>query len=135
MFQTALALIQNEAREYLLVKHAYDSRWYSAPGGGVEAGESPQMAVIRELREELGVEIALKYLVGMYEVNWGSRATLVYLFACEIIHGEIRINQEIESSAWFTPEQMPEHVNPLGKYLVEDVINKSRGVTRSIKIT
>jgi mutator protein MutT len=136
MFQTALALIQNEAREYLLVKHAYDSRWYSAPGGGVEAGESPQTAVIRELREELGVEITRDYLVGMYEVDWGSRTTLVYLFACKITGGEPRINQpeEIESFAWFTPDQMPEHTNPLGKYLIEDVIGKARGVTRSIKI-
>lgn len=136
MFQTALALIQNEAREYLLVKHAYDSRWYSAPGGGVEAGESPQTAVIRELREELGVEIALKYLVGMYEVDWGSRTTLVYLFACEIVTGEPRINQpeEIESFAWFSPEQMPKHVNPLGRYLIEDVIGEARGLTRFIKI-
>jgi 8-oxo-dGTP diphosphatase len=136
MFQTALALIQNEAREYLLVKHAYDSRWYSAPGGGVEAGESPQTAVIRELREELGVEIAVRFLVGIYEVDWGSSTTLVYLFDCEIISGELRINQpeEIESFAWFTPEQMPQHVNPLGKYLIEDVMNEARGVTRSIKI-
>jgi 8-oxo-dGTP diphosphatase len=136
MFQTALALIQNKAREYLLVKHAYDSCWYSAPGGGVEAGESPQAAVIRELREELGVEIALEYLVGIYEVNWGSRTTLVYLFACKITDGKIRINQpeEIESFAWFTPEQMPENVNPLGRYLIEDVMNEARGVTRSIKI-
>jgi 8-oxo-dGTP diphosphatase len=136
MFQTALALIQNEAREYLLVKHAYDSRWYSAPGGGVEAGESPQAAVIRELREELGVEIALEYLVGIYEVDWGSRTTLVYLFACKIVGGEPQINQpdEIELFAWFTPEQMPEHVNPLGKYLINDVINEARGVTRSIKV-
>jgi mutator protein MutT len=136
MFQTALALIQNNAREYLLVKHAYDSRWYSAPGGGVEAGESPQTAVIRELREELGVEITLEYLVGIYEVDWGPRTTLVYLFACKIVSGEPRINQpeEIESFAWFTPDQMPEHVNPLGKYLIEDVINEARGVTRFIKI-
>jgi 8-oxo-dGTP diphosphatase len=136
MFQTALALIQNEARAYLLVKHAYDSRWYSAPGGGVEAGESPKTAVIRELREELGVEIAVNYLVGMYEVDWGPRTTLVYLFACEIIGGDLRINQpeEIESFAWFTPKQMPQHVNPLGKYLIGDVIGNTRGVTRSIKI-
>ena len=101
MFQTALALIQNEAREYLFVKHAYDAHWYSAPGGGVEAGESPQTAVIREVREELGVEVEVKHLVGMYEVDWGPRTTLVYLFACEIIGGDIRINQpeEIESFA------------------------------------
>lgn len=136
MFQTALALIQNEAREYLLVKHAYDSRWYSAPGGGVEAGESPQTAVIREVHEELGVEVKVKHLVGMYEVDWGPRTTLVYLFACQITAGEIRINQpeEINSFTWFTPDKMPEHVNPLGNYLVEDVMNEARGVTRSIKI-
>ena len=136
MFQTALALIQNEAREYLFVKHAYDAHWYSAPGGGVEAGESPQTAVIREVREELGVEVEVKHLVGMYEVDWGPRTTLVYLFACEIIGGDIRINQpeEIESFAWFASDRMPEHTNPLGKYLVEDVIGEARGVTRSIKI-
>jgi mutator protein MutT len=136
MRQSALALIQNENQEYLFVKHAYDAQWYSAPGGTVERGESPQTAAVREVQEELGVDIRVDYLIGLYEVNWGTFTTTVFLFSCTITNGKLKINQpeEIASFNWFGPQDMPSHTNPLGKYLIEDVLEQSRGVTRSIKI-
>ncbi len=56
MFQAgAFATIFNEFGEVLLC-HRRDMDLWNAPGGRVEAGESPWEAVVREIREETGVE-------------------------------------------------------------------------------
>lgn len=94
MRQSALALIFNGSGEFLLVRQAYGPRWWSAPGGTVEAEETPQEAVIREVREELGVEVKVEYLTGLYDVDWGNLGfgkNVVYVFACQVV-GELCIN-------------------------------------------
>lgn len=53
------ALIFNEENELLIVKPSYKDHW-SIPGGVVEENESPQTACIREVMEEVGIE--LKYV-------------------------------------------------------------------------
>lgn len=60
------ALIRDEGGRILLVDPNYKPGW-DLPGGMVEADESPRAALRRELREELGVEIALG---GMLVVDW-----------------------------------------------------------------
>lgn len=40
------------------------SRWYFTPGGGIDAGESPREAAVRELREETGLQVTASDLIG-----------------------------------------------------------------------
>jgi 8-oxo-dGTP diphosphatase len=57
------------------------------PGGKVEAGEMPEIALLRELREELGVEVIVER--GMTEVPWDYPAVAIRLlpFVCRISQG------------------------------------------------
>ena len=50
------ALIFNEKEEFIIVEPSYKSDW-EIPGGGIEKNESPQEALIREIKEELGVDL------------------------------------------------------------------------------
>jgi ADP-ribose pyrophosphatase YjhB (NUDIX family) len=76
----AIAIAEDEQSRVLLVRHSYTRGW-ALPGGGVNHGEPPESAVIRELREEVGlVTFAPPELFGLYtrKVAWFSNVNAVY---------------------------------------------------------
>lgn len=50
----------------MLVRQNYGQGYWSLPGGKMEAGESIDQAAIREVKEETGLDIRLKRVVGLY---------------------------------------------------------------------
>jgi len=58
----AKVIVRSDTGRVLLAKSSYKKSW-QMPGGGVEDGEGPEEAVVREAREELGLEIALDSLM------------------------------------------------------------------------
>ena len=57
--------IFNDKGEVLLQKRADSNQW-GFPGGAVELGETPQMAAIREVKEETGLDVEVGDLIGIY---------------------------------------------------------------------
>ena len=60
-FSSAAVLIENEQGELLIVKAGYKDHW-SLPGGIVDAGESPLEAAVREVKEEVDIQVDPKDL-------------------------------------------------------------------------
>ena len=60
-FSSAAVLIENEQGELLIVKASYKDHW-SLPGGIVDAGESPLEAAVREVKEEVDIQVDPKDL-------------------------------------------------------------------------
>ena len=93
------ALFLNERQEILIVKPAYREFWL-LPGGVVEDGESPRQACMREIREELGVEVWVdKLLCVDYKVQQEARAEgMEFVFfggiVGEQIIGQIQVQAE-----------------------------------------
>ncbi len=50
----------------VLFCHRRDCDFWNLPGGGVESGEAPWQAVVREVREEVGLEVEVVRLAGLY---------------------------------------------------------------------
>ncbi|WP_212935750.1 NUDIX domain-containing protein [Bacillus hominis] len=89
--------------EKLLVAE-YIGHHYFLPGGHVETGESAENALIRELREELGVTCSIKQFLGVIENQWKTKETL---------HHEINHIFEIDSNELksdFTPISKESHL-------------------------
>jgi len=63
---TVAAVVEHEGQFLLVEEYASRQRVLSQPGGHIEAGESPEQAVIRETLEESGCDVACGDLVGVY---------------------------------------------------------------------
>lgn len=75
------------------------------PGGKLEAGEKPQDALKREIREELEVEIEVGELFDLVEYDYPTFHLKMYCFLCTIVSGEI-VLVEHEAAKWLTKETL-----------------------------
>jgi 8-oxo-dGTP diphosphatase len=71
------------------------------PGGKVEPGETPQAALVRECREELGIEIEVGALVGEVDIAIGRLA----VYRCLLLSGTPTADEHSELR-WLTPDQL-----------------------------
>jgi len=91
------AAIFNENGEILLMERSDGSGW-CLPCGWVEPNEKPVEAVTREVREETGLEIEVKQLVGVFtrmpsEKN-GPHTMIAVVHLCDVIGGELTLSHE-----------------------------------------
>ena len=103
---TAGALIFNDAGEVLLLKHRFraGSGW-GIPGGFLEAGEQPEEALRRELREEVGLEITEVELFTSRTFKKPRQVEI--LFRC---HANANVKPqtiEVERAEWFSTYSLP----------------------------
>lgn len=63
---TVAAVIENDGQFLLVEEHSSGRRVLSQPGGHIEAGESPEQAVVREVLEETACDVTCSELVGVY---------------------------------------------------------------------
>lgn len=77
----------------------------SFPGGKVEAGETPQQALIREIKEELDVKIKVGELIDTIEYDYPDFHLSMDCFWCTVVDGEI-ILKEAEASKWLNKDEL-----------------------------
>lgn len=75
------------------------------PGGKVEAGETPQQALIREIKEELDVKIKVGELIDTIEYDYPDFHLSMDCFWCTVVDGEI-ILKKAEASKWLNKDEL-----------------------------
>jgi ADP-ribose pyrophosphatase YjhB (NUDIX family) len=111
----SVIVVDDHAR-VLLVRHTGARDGWAVPGGGVDIGESPAQAAVREIREETGLRISglrlLDVLGGTdYEVTYPNGDRVAYVTAvyqAGIADGIPAPDlEEISELGWFTAAQLP----------------------------
>lgn len=92
----AVIIIDNKL---LTLKYIYsETTIYAIPGGNLEFGEKLEEALIRELQEEIGLEIEVQNLLFLAEVHQPNKDTLHCVFNSKIVSGTPLLNPS-ETSA------------------------------------
>ncbi|KGM12072.1 NUDIX hydrolase [Cellulomonas carbonis] len=114
---TSAVVVDDEAR-ILLGRRADNGRW-AVPSGILEPGEEPAVAVVREVREETGIDVEVLALTavsttGLVEYPNGDRAHyLDTCFWCRPVGGTLAIgDDESTDLGWFAQDALPEPLNP-----------------------
>ncbi|MGW4071663.1 NUDIX hydrolase [Nocardia grenadensis] len=107
------ALVQDEQGRILLIRRS-DNGKYSVPGGGLEAGETVTQAVVREVREETGIDVEVTELVGVFSNpehiiaydNGEVRQEFSICFRAQPIGGDLRTSDESTEVEWVQPTEL-----------------------------
>lgn len=75
------------------------------PGGKIEAGETPQEALLREIKEELEIEIAVGELIDTIEYDYPTFHLSMDCFWTEIVSGDL-VLREHAAAKWLTKEEL-----------------------------
>jgi 8-oxo-dGTP diphosphatase len=97
------AAIVDMGGQLLAVRRRDNGRW-EPPGGILELHETIQAGLVREVREETGLEVEPQVLSGVYKNM--HRGIVALVFRCRIIGGEPRPTQEAEQVSWLSPEEV-----------------------------
>lgn len=112
---SAVALIDDRGRVLLAQRPAGKSMagLWEFPGGKVEAGETPEAALVRELAEELGIQVAEGDLAPLTFASHGYERfhLLMPVYACRQWSGEAQ-GREGQTLAWVSAERLVEYSMP-----------------------
>ena len=75
------------------------------PGGKIEAGETPQHAVVREIREELDATVRVGDLIDTIEYDYPAFHLSMDCYWCTVKHGHL-VLLEHEASKWLSAEEL-----------------------------
>ena len=110
-----------------LIRHTYAPGWHF-PGGGVERGETMYQALVKELREEAGIELnSPAALFGIYANNRESARDHVALFVTRHWH-QVSLSlptREIAELGFFDPSGLPQGTTAATRRRIEEITSKA----------
>jgi 8-oxo-dGTP pyrophosphatase MutT (NUDIX family) len=109
------AAIFDDQGRVLLMLRTDNQRW-CMPGGMAEVGETSEQSVIREVREETGLEVKILELVGVFTAlparNNNIQTLMISLYLCGIVGGTLRSSHEDLGLQFWNLEDVPSWSGP-----------------------
>ena len=96
--------------------------WWEFPGGKMEAGETPEEALVREIREELSAEISVDQFLCTVEYDYPQFHLTMHCYICSLLTESLHLNEH-EAARWLKNNEL-DSVKwlPADKIIVEQLI-------------
>jgi 8-oxo-dGTP pyrophosphatase MutT (NUDIX family) len=119
------AVVEDENGHVLLVRHTYLPGWH-LPGGGVDPGEPPADAIIRELKEEIGLtESSPPELMGIFTRRLVWIGNVIALYRVRNVKYNFKRNVEIVEMKFVDPANLPDGIAPGTKRRLLELANNA----------
>ena len=79
--------------------------WWEFPGGKMEAGEMPEEALKREIREELSTEIRVDELISTVEYDYPKFHLTMHCYLCSLLTEALHLNEH-EAARWLSKDEL-----------------------------
>ena len=102
-----VAAIIKRDNKYFATQRGYgdfEGGW-EFPGGKIETGETPQHALIREIKEELDADITVGELIETVEYDYPKFHLTMHCFLCELVSDHV-VLLEHEAAKWLSQEEL-----------------------------
>ncbi|GAA0372442.1 HAD-IIA family hydrolase [Bacillus horti] len=128
-------IVMDDRQRVLLIKRADNGLW-GIPSGHVEPGETVEQAMVREFKEETGLDVNIRRLIGVYSdpvsqafeyPNGEISQFITVYFECEILQGShVEKGEEALDINYFDPDKLPSDLLPMHPKWLEDALNKKQ---------
>ena len=133
------AVVTDAAGRVLLCQQSQGHRLWALPGGKIRDAESPVHAVIRDIREETGMEVKVVDLVGIYQLTGDGCGddlpdVLIHVFRATADDPEATVNSpgRICALAWYEPAWLPHPMTATTRIAIADAVDGRSGVLRDV---
>jgi NADH pyrophosphatase NudC (nudix superfamily) len=97
------AIVEHEGKVILTRNKGWPEKWLGIVAGFLEKGETPEQGVLREVKEELGLDGEIVSFVGHYAFKLRNQVIFAYHVQIE---GKIKLGEELESIKALPPEEV-----------------------------
>ena len=104
--EVVAAIIRKEDKIFATQRGYGDFKdWWEFPGGKMESGETPEEALVREIREELDTEISVDKFIHTVEWDYPKFHLTMHCFMCSLKTDALHLNEH-EAARWLNKEDI-----------------------------
>ena len=125
--EVVAAIIHDDEGRIFATQRGYGEwkDWWEFPGGKMEAGETPEEALKREIREELATDIGVDEFLCTVEYDYPQFHLTMHCYQCSLVNEALHLNEH-EAAKWLMKDEL-DSVKwlPADVKVVEALMNKT----------
>ena len=125
-FEVGVHAVVFDKENRILLVHRRDMDLWDLPGGGMDDGEIPTEAAIRETKEETGLDVEVERL---FIIATAPENLLGFTFYCRVIGGAVVTTDESDDVRYFRLDELPENIPPRKREMIKFSAEKPSGIT------
>ena len=105
--EVSAAIIHDKTGRIFATQRGYGEwkDWWEFPGGKMEVGETPEEALVREIREELSAEISVDEFLCTVEYDYPAFHLKMHCYLCSLVTEALHLNEH-EAARWLTKDEL-----------------------------
>ena len=105
--EVVAAIIRDDKGRIFATQRGYGDfkDWWEFPGGKIEAGEAPEGALVREIREELSAKISVDDFLCTVEYDYPAFHLKMHCYLCSLVTEALHLNEH-EAAKWLVKDEL-----------------------------